>query len=121
MANRSSRFKEMEKIKSQTKYFDGLQIEPLESFSGENLPTNLEILRRYFTIRQSSCKTKQTRIIAKEIYSELSEIYAKGPFLMKKEQNCLNYICKLPVRFDKESKNEKKLSKETKENEFSIH
>ena len=34
---------------------------------------------------------------------------------MKKEQNCLNYICKLPVRFDKESKNEKKLSKETKE------
>ena len=63
-----------------TRFFE---LEPLESFTGLNLPSNRDILRRFFHIRdQSKCNTK-SRDIATQIYKELEGLYGKVPVLMK--------------------------------------
>ena len=58
------------------------ELVPLESFTGLNLPTNADILRRFFYIRENS-KNKPSRSIAEVIYNELEVIHDKGPFPMK--------------------------------------
>ena len=46
------------------KNFDGLELDILNKFRGDKLPTNKEVLERYFSIRDQSCKTTPAPVIA---------------------------------------------------------
>ena len=70
------------------------ELVPLESFTGLNLPTNADILRRFFHIREKS-NNKTSQSIAEVIYNELELIHDKGPFPMKTKKFSLNKICNL--------------------------
>ena len=55
--------------KSSTRLFD---LTPLESFSGKNLPTNKDVLRRFFSIKDNlENKAEKNTSIARQIYDEL--------------------------------------------------
>ena len=86
---------------------------PLESFSGLNLPTNADILRRFFHIRDNSQKKRTFRSIAEEIYNELEVIHDKGPFPMKKKSYSLTKICNLHKKWESLEKNKKTSSEKT--------
>ena len=55
--------------KSSTRLFD---LTLLESFSGKNLPTNKDVLRRFFSIKDNlENKAEKNTSIARQIYDEL--------------------------------------------------
>ena len=70
----------------------------LAAFSGKRLPNGIEVLQRYFKIRSDSHRNEAKRVIAGQIVDELEQIYAKGPFAMKKRQFCIDQVVAL---FDK--------------------
>ena len=79
--------------KSSVRLFD---LTPLESFSGLNLPTNGEILSRFFPLKdQSENKAIQSSFVAKQSHNKLKDLYNKVPVTMKKPVYCVSKICKL--------------------------
>ena len=66
---------------SSTRLFD---LTPIEQFSGVNLPTNEEVLRRFFSIKDNSeSNNLKNNEISKQIYNELQGLYNKIPIIMK--------------------------------------
>ena len=78
-------------LQPSTRLFD---LVPLENFSGLNLPTNGDVLRRFFSIKDKSEKNIKNSIIANQIYNELKGLYNKVPVTMKKDIFCVSKICK---------------------------
>ena len=66
---------------------------PIEKFTGLKFPTNSEVLRRYFYIRDHSSKSRKKREIAAQIYDEVDTIYCKVPCVMKTKRFCNDQIC----------------------------
>ena len=60
-----------------------LDLTPIEKFDGLKFPTNGEVLRRYFYIKDHSSHSEISRNIAKIIYQEIEYIYLKVPCSMK--------------------------------------
>ena len=60
-----------------------LDLTPIEKFDGLKFPTNSEVLRRYFYIKDHSSHSEKSRNIAKIIYHEIEYIYSKVPCKMK--------------------------------------
>ena len=44
-----------------------LELEPLETFTGLNLPSNKDVLRRFFSIRDHSMSNSKSRDIACQV------------------------------------------------------
>ena len=91
-----------------TRFFD---LKPLQNFDGLKFPTNSDILRRYFYIKDKSWHSEKPRNIANEIYNEIEKIYSKVPCSMKKKSFCLDKICSLYKEWQYLSNNHKKCSK----------
>ena len=85
-------------------------LKPVDNFKGSQLPTKREVLQRYFGIQDKS-KHLPKRDIARLIFKDLSALYAKVPCPIKKEQKCLDQICKLHEKWRKTSKNEHRISR----------
>ena len=83
------------------------QLEPLETFSGVNLPTNKDILRRYFALRDNSVYGTSKQKITTQIYEELEGLYGKVPVLMKKKSYGIKKILKLQDTWQFLNKNKK--------------
>ena len=79
---------------------------PIENFSGLKFPTNSEVLRRYFYIRDHSSKSRTRRDIAAQIYEEVNSIYGKVPCVMKTKRFCIDQICLLYNKWNRLRLNE---------------
>ena len=79
---------------------------PIENFSGLKFPTNSEVLRRYFYIRDHSSKSRMRRDIAAQIYEEVNSIYGKVPCVMKTKRFCIDQICLLYNKWNRLRLNE---------------
>ena len=65
---------------SSTRLFD---LTPIEQFSGVNLPTNEEVLRRFLSIiNDSESNNLKNNEISKQIYNKLQGLYNKIPITM---------------------------------------
>jgi hypothetical protein len=79
---------------------------PIEKFTGLKFPTNSEVLRRYFYIRDHSSKSRKKREIAAQIYDEVDTIYCKVPCVMKTKRFCIDQICLLYNKWNRLRLNE---------------
>ena len=61
---------------SSTRFLD---LKPLQKFDGLKFPTNSEVLRRYFYLRDHSKSSKKSRNISTIIHKEIEHIYLKVP------------------------------------------
>ena len=91
-------------------------LQPLERFSGLNLPSKRDVLQRFFYIRDNSISNRKSHSIATKIYEELQAIYAKVPVIMKKKSYCISKIEKLHANWAKLSRTKIGTSKTTIEN-----
>ena len=74
-------------------------LKPLEKFDGNVLPTKGDVLRRYFFLRDNSRRSLSARDVAKLIYPEIVEIWAKIPCDTREERNVLDQITKVNDRY----------------------
>ena len=73
------------KSTTKTRLFD---LTPLDCFNGVNIPTNRDVLRRFFHIKDNAAQhTLKNNEISKQIYTELQGLYNKVPITMKTNQN----------------------------------
>ena len=98
---------------SSTRLFD---LTPIEQFSGVNLPTNGEVLRRFFSIKDNSeINNLKNNEISKQIYDELQGLYNKIPITMKAKNFGARKICDLYEKWRSINRHKKSCSKLKKE------
>ena len=72
-----------------------LNLEPLNRFNENLLPSNKAVLQRLIKIQQDSPKSTSIKSIATQIYTESCEIYKRNEIEMKTKINSINKIIKL--------------------------
>ena len=80
---------------SEDKKIRYFHLKPSDSFYQLKLPRNRDILERFFSIQDEKGVLVPKKNIALQIYEEIIPIYQKGPYPMKKKDNCLKNILKL--------------------------
>ena len=79
----------------------GIELVPLEKFEGNQIPTNAEVLRRIFFLRDQSEK-RPVKDIAEQVFSDLEEICGRALAIekpTKQAKNSLKIIQDLYDRF----------------------
>ena len=94
-------------------YVRCFDLKPLEKFSGIQLPTNSDVLRRYFSIRDEF-KNRPKREIAGILFDELQQVWAKIPCPVMKKQSFTDKMIKLHDKWRDLTKNFDKLTEQTK-------
>ena len=106
----------LEEIKS-IRYF---YLKPMEHFNDCQLPTNRDILQRFFWIQDHGNKLKPKKEIALEIYNELCLKYAMIPCPMKGKQYCIKVILNLDSEYYNVAKNIKNYKSEKPDIKISV-
>ena len=94
-------------------YVRCFDLKPLEKFSGIQLPTNSDVLRRYFSIRDEF-KNRPKREIFGILFGELQQVWAKIPCPVMKKQSFTDKMIKLHDKWRDLTKNFDKLTEQTK-------
>ena len=68
---------------------------PKTEFYQLKLPRNCDVLEVFFGLKDKLGELEPKKNIALKIYEQICPIYGKGPYPMKKKQNCLQNILKL--------------------------
>ena len=97
--------------KSPFKAKNYLNLKPLSEFNQNLLPSNKLILRRLLKIQENSKRNTSIKLIAEQIYDEVSTIYRNNEIEMKTKINSINKIIKLHQDWFKYSKCVKKKKK----------
>ena len=85
-------------------------LKPKTEFCQLKLPRNRDILEVFFGLRDKFGELEPKKNIALNIYNQITEIYAKGPFPMKKKDICLKNILKLRDEYKSVTKDIKNYS-----------
>ena len=80
-------------------------MKPSDHFNDVQLPTNRDVLQRFFWIQDHGNKLKVKKAIALEIYNELCPKYAMIPCPMRRRDHCLKVILKLDLEYYDVAKN----------------
>ena len=87
-------------IEDEEKSIRHFHLKPLECFNHTQLPTNKDVLQRFFWIQDHGSKSQPKKSIALEIYNEIAPKYAMIPCPIKRKETCIAIILKLKSQYD---------------------
>ena len=84
-------------------------LKPIPSFSGQDLPTNGQVLQRLFHMQDSATNHKKPiKVMMRDVAEEMRVLYEKVPCEIQRKDHVLTLLMKLHTRYSDNAKNEQR-------------